>query len=96
MNLTKLTDTLDNLKDFIVKHIIVISVLIIVSLFSFMVIRIYLFSIAEPSQEQIEEKLTSYKPIKLDPQVVSLFRSLQDQNISIESLFDNGRTNTFQ
>lgn len=96
MNLTKLTDTLDNLKDFIVKHIIVISVLIIVSLFSFMVIRIYLFSIAEPSQEQIEEKLTSYKPIKLDPQVVSLFRSLQDQNISIESLFDNGRTNPFQ
>jgi hypothetical protein len=96
MNLDKITDKLEDLKDYAVKHIIVICIIVTVSLFSFMVIRIYLLSTAEPTQAQIDDKLNSYKVVKLDPQVVALFRSLQDENISIESLFDNGRTNPFQ
>lgn len=96
MNLEQITDKLENAKDYLVKHAVVISIVIIVSLFSFMVVRIYLLSTAEPTQAQVDDKLNSYKVVRLDPQIVALFRSLEDQNISIESLFDNGRTNPFQ
>jgi hypothetical protein len=96
MNVDILTKKLDGLKDYAIKHIAVIGIVIVVSLFGFMVIRIYLLSTAEPTQAQVDDTLNSYKVVRLDPQIVSLFRSLEDQNISIESLFDNGRTNPFQ
>lgn len=96
MNLDTVTEKLESLKDYAVKHVVVISIVVTVALFGFMVIRIYLLSTAEPTQSQVDEKLNSYRVVRLDPQIVTLFRSLEDQNISIESLFDNGRTNPFQ
>ncbi len=96
MSISTITDKLFAAKDYVSKHIVVISILFIVGLFGFMVVRIYLLSTAEPSQSQVDDKLNSYKTVRLDPQIVALFRSLEDQNISIESLFDNGRTNPFQ
>ena len=96
MNLEKVTQKIDDLKDYIFKHAIVMSIVVSVCLFGFIVVRIYTLSTAEPSQAQVDDTLNSYKVVSLDPQVVALFRSLQDQNISIESLFDNGRTNPFQ
>lgn len=95
MNTSALADKLDSAKEYATKHIVLIGIILIVGLFGFIVVRIYLLSTAEPSQSQVDEKLNSYKPVRLDPQVVALFRSLQDRNISIESLFDNGRTNPF-
>ena len=96
MNVDVILTKLESAKDYAAKHIVIISIVLIVLLFGFMVVRIYLLSTAEPTQSQVDEKLNSYKTVRLDPQVVSLFRSLEDQNISIESLFDNGRTNPFQ
>ncbi len=96
MNLDSVTHKLESIKNSIVKHIVVISIVAVVSLFGFMVVRIYLLSTAEPTQAQVDDKLNSYKVVRLDPQIAALFRSLEDQNISIESLFDNGRTNPFQ
>lgn len=96
MNVEKITQKLDDVKDYALKHIVVISIVLTVSLFGFMVVRIYMLSTAEPTQAQVDDTLNSYKVVRLDPQIVDLFRSLQDQNISIESLFDNGRTNPFQ
>jgi hypothetical protein len=96
MNIDKLTDKLESIKNAIVKHAVVLGIIVVVGLFGFMVVRIYLLSTAEPTQAQIDDKLNSYKVVRLDPQIVALFRSLEDQNISIESLFDNGRTNPFQ
>jgi hypothetical protein len=96
MNLDIITNKLEAVKDYIVQHIIVISIIVTVSLFGFMVVRIYLLSTAEPTTAQVDDKLNSYKVVRLDPQIVALFRGLEDQNISIESLFDNGRTNPFQ
>lgn len=95
MNTSKITEKLDSTKTYVTKHIVLFGIILIVSLVGFIVVRIYLLSTAEPSQSQVDEKLNSYKTIRLDPQVVTLFRSLQDRNISIESLFDNGRTNPF-
>lgn len=96
MNLAKIIDIVNDFKESVVKHILVISITAIVVLFGFMVVRIYTLSTAEPTQAQVDDTLSSFKVVRLDPQIVDLFRSLQDQNISIESLFDNGRTNPFQ
>jgi hypothetical protein len=96
MNLAKIIDIVNDFKESVVKHILVISITATVVLFGFMVVRIYTLSTAEPTQAQVDDTLNSFKVVRLDPQIVDLFRSLQDQNISIESLFDNGRTNPFQ
>ena len=95
MNTAALTERFESIKDYFIKHVLLIGILVIIGLFGFIVMRIYLLSTAEPSQSQVDEKLNSYKPVRLDPQIVTLFRGLQDRNISIESLFDNGRTNPF-
>jgi hypothetical protein len=96
MNIESLTPKLLNIKDYLSKHAVILFILLVVSVFGFMVIRIYLLSSAEPTSNQVDEKLSTYRIVKLDTKIVELFRSLEDRNISIESLFDNGRTNPFE
>lgn len=96
MNLDTITPKLLKAREYITKHVVIIFILFTVGVFGFMVVRIYTLSSAEPTEEQIDEKLSSYKAVRLDKAMVELFRSLDDRNISVESLFDNGRTNPFQ
>ena len=62
----------------------------------FLVIRIGELSRSEPSQEQIDERLQNIKAPKVDQTAIDSLKSLQDRNISISSLFDNGRNNPFE
>lgn len=96
MNLESLTPKLISVKDYISKHAVILFILLVVGVFGFMVVRIYLLSSAEPTSSQVDEKMSTYRIVKLDTKIVELFRSLEDRNISVESLFDNGRTNPFE
>lgn len=96
MNTEIITKRLTAAKDFVSLHAVTISIVLLVSVFGFMVARIYQLSSAEPTQAQIDEKLVGIKALKLDESTVSIIKSLEDRNISIESLFNNGRTNPFE
>lgn len=96
MNTDALISKLQQLKEYVATHAVLMFIVLTVVVSGFMVVRIYTLATVEPTQTQIDEKLSTFKPVRLDPTVVALFRSLQSRNISIESLFDNGRTNPFQ
>jgi hypothetical protein len=96
MNVNDLLKKFDKQKIFIVTHIRLIAFIVLVGVFSFMLIKIYWLASAEPTSDQVDEKISSLRITKLDEDAVSIIQSLQDRNISIESLFDNGRTNPFE
>lgn len=87
---------IESVKDFVVMHAKLIAFITLVTIIGFMVLRIYMLAAAEPSEEQIEEKISSLKIPKLDQKSVDIIVSLEDRNIPIGSLFPEGRTNPFQ
>lgn len=54
------------------------------------------YSRVEPSQLEIESKISGSSSKKLDQEALDKLNELQERNISIDSLFDNGRTNPFE
>lgn len=78
------------------RYAVIIFVVVFSALSGFLVMRIGELSRAEPEQAQIDLRLEEVKRTKLDEDTISKLRVLQDKNISIESLFDNGRTNPFE
>ena len=61
-----------------------------------MTFNIARYSNAEPDEIQIEEKKVSLKTVKLNDRAVQKIKELEDKNINIESLFNNGRDNPFE
>ena len=78
------------------RYSFVLFLLVFASMASFLVIRIGVLSSAEPSQTEIDQALSGIKPVKLDQTAIAKLKELEDKNISIEALFDNGRTNPFE
>ncbi len=90
--ITKLTPA----KDFIVRYAVIIFVLSVVAIFAYMTLNIAHFANLDPTSNQLDEKTNSLTAVKLDEKSITKIKQLQDQNINIESLFDNGRANPFQ
>lgn len=85
------------IKSFI-KILIKYSRVIIFVGFSFMVgiitVRVGEYSSREPSTDQIAE--VKKNTTKIDEESLSKLKELEDRNVSIEALFNNGRTNPFE
>lgn len=91
ISLNKLQPIFSFLKRY-VAFIFVVAMLLVLSFFVF---RINQYSRAEPSQDAIDEKLQSVKRPRLDKNVVDKIQQLQDQNVQVQSLFDQARNNPF-
>lgn len=83
-------------KNFVVRYIVIISILLVALVFAFLTYRIASYSNQEPNDDQIEERLSTFRSVKLDDAAVQKIEELQDRNISLESLFNNGRANPFE
>lgn len=80
---------------FVVAYKKFMFVLLILFAVIFLVFRINAFSSTEPSQSQIDEKLQTVSRPKLDQAVLNRIQQLQDQNVQVQSLFDQSRNNPF-
>lgn len=87
---------LTTFKNFIARYAVIIFIVIVSLVFAFLVYRIASYSNQEPNDDQIEERLSSFSSVKLDDETVQKIEELQDRNISLESLFNNGRANPFE
>ncbi|HUD03289.1 MAG TPA: hypothetical protein VMR51_00635 [Patescibacteria group bacterium] len=96
MKLKKILDKLLPIKNFVVRYAVLIFIVCVVGIFSFMTLLIAHYSNLEPTQYQIEDTKSSLKTFKLDDNAVQKINQLQDQNINIETLFNNGRANPFE
>jgi hypothetical protein len=68
----------------------------ILLIYSFLVLRISTLSQAEPSEDQITEQANTVKRLRIDQNAINKIEQLEDQNIAVQSLFEEARDNPFQ
>lgn len=91
-----LTAKLITTRDIIARYAVLIFITSAVAIAGFLTLRIASLSNIEPSPDQEDEKLASIKSVRLDAASIEKLKELEDQNISVQSLFDNGRDNPFE
>lgn len=84
------------ISSFVSKHKIVLSLILVASIYNLMLFKINSLASKEPDPVTLEDKLQNVKVIKIDEDVVKKLNVLEDRNITLETLFDNGRDNPFQ
>ena len=78
-------------------HYSVIGFVVLVAvLYGFVMFRITTLSTAEPSQEVVSGQVKAARIPHIDQEVVKQLQSLQDNSVSVQSLFDQARSNPFQ
>ena len=96
MKLKNISEKLLKIKPFIARYAVIIFIVGVALVFIFLTLRIANYSDIEPTDDQIDERLSTLQTIKLNEEAVQKIQELQDHNINIESLFDNGRDNPFE
>jgi hypothetical protein len=96
MKLANITAKLTIIRDQMGRYAVIIFVICVGLVFGFLTLKIASYSNDEPSDTQIEERLSTLQTVRLDSEAAQKIEELQDRNISLESLFNNGRDNPFE
>lgn len=81
---------------FVLRYSFILFVIIFACLAGYLVARIGHLSRLEPTEAQVATKISEVKKTNTDTESILKLKELEGRNISIESLFDNGRTNPFE
>lgn len=73
-----------------------IIVLLVLSMFVFVVLRIRHYASLQPSQTAIDEKLQALQRTRIDQDAIDKIEKLEGTNTDIKALFDQARDNPFQ
>jgi hypothetical protein len=68
--------------------------LAVASLYSYIIWRINILSTAPPSESELQSQTTAQP--RIDPATIAKIKSLQDNSVSVQTLFDTARQNPFQ
>jgi len=77
------------------KYLGFMFVLVLLGLSGFLVFRINQLSHLEPSEDAVDEKLNASQRPKFDQATLDKIQQLQDQNVQVQSLFQQARDNPF-
>jgi len=88
----KLTELLTKLK----QYASFIFVLLILGAFGFLTIRIRGYVSSEPSDEAVNEKLSTLQRPRIDQKTIDKIQQLEDNSVQVKSLFEQARDNPFQ
>ncbi len=95
IDVKKYLDQLTKLANQAKKYLGFMFVLVLLGLCGFLVFRINQFSHSEPSQDAIDEKLNASQRPKFDQATLDKIQQLQDQNVQVQTLFQQARDNPF-
>lgn len=95
INLRIITDKLEPAVNFWRRYYKIIFVIVLIGLYGFLIFRINVLSAAEPTVEQIDEVVKEVKRPRLDKEAVAKIQELEDQNIQVQTLFQEARNNPF-
>lgn len=94
-SLQKLVTTLHPIFQFLQKHVRFIFFIVLLLACSFLLFQINRFANLAPTDDEVTEKLTTVKRPQIDKDSVDKLEALQDQNIQVQSLFQQARNNPF-
>lgn len=89
--LTKLRKTGTTLE----RYSTIIFIVIVVSLYGYLIIQINNSVTREPTESEVSGELSTVKRLKIDQDAIEKIKSLEDQNIEVQSLFQEARDNPF-
>lgn len=78
------------------KHRVVIGIILVLSIYGWLVLQINLLNNIEPTEDAVTEKLRTVKRPVINKQIVDKMQQLQDENIEVQTLFKQARENPFQ
>lgn len=78
------------------RYTVFIFIIIILGLYVFLVYQIGQFSRVEADEDAVAEQLKTTPRLRIDQESIDKITQLQDQNISVQSLFKEARDNPFQ
>ncbi len=75
---------------------IVLFLVFVLLLYSFIVLRINSLSNIQPSSDAVSSQVKAARIPHVDQSVVKQLQSLQDNSVSVQTLFNQARSNPFQ
>lgn len=80
---------------FLKKNKMFIIILVVVSVFGFIVFRINYFNNLEPTESALDEQLKVSTRPRIDKSIVEKLTNLESENIQVKALFNQARENPF-
>jgi hypothetical protein len=91
LDLEKITTKLQVLR----RYSFVVFVLLVVGVYAFILLRITNLSSVEPTDDSVNGQVQA-SHLVIDKTIVDQLKSLQDNSVNVQSLFDQARTSPFQ
>jgi hypothetical protein len=96
LDIKKILSLLDPVILLFRKYKTMITFVVIVGIFGFIFFRIGQFNSIEPTEQQIDEKLQDVQRPRIDKSVIEKLEKLENQNIQVQTLFQQARENPFK
>lgn len=96
LNIKRIPQEAAKIGEFFKKHIVVIFIVSLLSIYGFLIFQINSLSNSAPNEEKIAEQLNTIKRPKIDQETIDKIEKLEDQNVAVKALFKQARDNPFQ
>lgn len=96
LNLQQLRGKGDELLRWVSRYFILCFVLLLLVTYGFLLLQIHNLASAQPSDSDIQAQLKTSAAPHIDPSVVQQMQALQDNSVSVQTLFNQARNNPFQ
>jgi hypothetical protein len=78
------------------RYSLVLFLAFVLLLYSFILLRINSLSNVQPSSDAVSGQVKAARIPHVDPLVIKQLQSLQDNSVSVQTLFNQARSNPFQ
>ena len=78
------------------RYRVLLFIVAIAGVYGYVVFEINTFTSLQPNSETITSQLSNIRPPKIDQAVVKQLQALQDNSVSVKSLFERARNNPFE
>ncbi len=78
------------------RYSFVLFLIFVLVIYGFILLRINTLSSMAPSEEAITTQTGSARVLRIDQSVLHQLQSLQDNSVSVKTLFEDARNNPFQ
>jgi hypothetical protein len=96
INLKSLPVLLGAIVKFVSRYAIILFFLLLVAIYGFVLLKINSLSSAQPSTSAVSSQAQTVAIPQINPTVVKQIQNLQDNSVSVQTLFNQARTNPFQ
>lgn len=95
LDIKDITAKLQPLIAIVKRYVTFIFIIGLLFIAMFLVYRINQLNRLAPSEDAVTEKLQTVQRPRLEPDVLEKIEQLKDQNVEVQSLFDQARNNPF-